>query len=77
MTGKVTVVAREESQAIAIPAEAVQTDEADASKSYVLLVGADGKPTRRDVTVGRRLGDRVEIKQGLAAGDKILPKKPT
>jgi RND family efflux transporter MFP subunit len=77
MTGKITVVAREEAQAIAVPAEAVQTDEADASKSYVLIVGADGKSTRRDVTVGRRLGDRVEIKQGLAAGDKILPKKPT
>ncbi|MEX0585065.1 MAG: efflux RND transporter periplasmic adaptor subunit [Pirellulales bacterium] len=76
MTGKITVVAREESKAIAVPADAVQTDENDDSKSFVLVVGSDGKPTRRDVTVGRRIEDRVEITGGLTAGEKILPKKP-
>jgi multidrug efflux pump subunit AcrA (membrane-fusion protein) len=35
-------------------------------------VVADNRPTRRQVKLGRQLGDNVEILAGLQPGDKIL-----
>lgn len=37
----------------------------------VLLVGPDGVADRRWVRLGRRVGDRVEVVSGLAAGDRV------
>ncbi|MBI5008022.1 MAG: efflux RND transporter periplasmic adaptor subunit [Nitrosomonadales bacterium] len=42
------------------------------SKSYVLVVGADSRVQERMVTVGQRNGDRIEIKQGLKAGEAVV-----
>jgi RND family efflux transporter MFP subunit len=40
--------------------------------SYVLAVGADSKVTQLKVSVGRRVGDRIEITGGLAAGARVV-----
>ncbi len=40
--------------------------------SYVLRVGPDSKVTQTKVTVGRRSGDRIEIKAGLDAAARVV-----
>lgn len=61
---------------LVVPASAVGTDELDDQKHYVYLVTDDGKQVKQAVTLGERSGDRVEIVDGLVAGDKILPEYP-
>jgi multidrug efflux pump subunit AcrA (membrane-fusion protein) len=48
-------------------ASVVMRDEAQ----QVLLV-QDGRVSARTVTTGQRIGDRVEITGGLAAGDRVV-----
>ncbi|MBL8331724.1 MAG: efflux RND transporter periplasmic adaptor subunit [Rubrivivax sp.] len=38
----------------------------------VFVVGADGRVQQRKVTLGRRLGDRVEITAGLQPGERVV-----
>lgn len=40
--------------------------------SYVLRVGADSKVMETKVRTGRRIGDRVEISEGLTADAKVV-----
>lgn len=40
--------------------------------SYVLRVGADAKVVQTKVTVGRRVGQRVEITDGIDAADQVV-----
>ena len=40
--------------------------------SYVLRVGADSKVTQAKVSVGRRVGDRIEITAGLDAAARVV-----
>jgi HlyD family secretion protein len=42
------------------------------SMTYVLVVGADNKVQERAVTVGQRVGDHVQIKQGLKANEPVV-----
>lgn len=63
-------------EALAIPASALFTDELDDQKQYVYLLAKDGKSKRQPVTAGKKSDDRVEIVQGLTAGDRILLEKP-
>lgn len=42
------------------------------SKTYVLQVGPDNKVSEHSVTIGQRVGDRVEIKQGLKANELVV-----
>ena len=42
------------------------------SKTYVLHIGPDNKVNERAVTIGQRVGDRVEIKQGLKANEPVV-----
>lgn len=42
------------------------------SKTYVLTMGPDNHVHEREVKVGQRNGDRVEIKQGLKAGEPVV-----
>jgi multidrug efflux pump subunit AcrA (membrane-fusion protein) len=76
MTCKVTIVAVNQPNVLAVPSSAVQTDDADAAKRYVLVAGADGKPQRRDVKLGKRTDAKVEIAEGLKEGETVLIKKP-
>lgn len=42
------------------------------SMTYVLIVGADGRVHEREVKVGQRVGDRIQIKQGLKANEPVV-----
>ena len=58
--------------ALTVPASAVFADDLDDDRHYVLLPGA----ARRDVKLGQKSGQRVEILQGLRGGDEVLQQKP-
>lgn len=71
---KVNVTTYDKADAIVVPKKAIHDDETDPEKHYVWLVDSDGanaKPHRRDVTLGRRDGDDIEIRKGLEKGDVI------
>jgi multidrug efflux pump subunit AcrA (membrane-fusion protein) len=42
------------------------------SLTYVLVVGADNHVQERAVKTGQRVGDRIEIKQGLKANEPVV-----
>ncbi len=55
-------------QAIMIPLASVIPTE----KGYQVYVEQDGKASRRDVTIGLIVGDRVRAKTGLKADDRLI-----
>lgn len=59
-----------EREAFAVPQQAVQRD--PGGQASVLVVGEGSKVEQRRVNVGRALGDRWVISQGLKAGDKVI-----
>jgi multidrug efflux pump subunit AcrA (membrane-fusion protein) len=74
MTCKIQVKTYDNKEALTVPKAAIHDDEDDANKKYVWLVDADdadAKPERRDVTLGKRGGDDVEIVKGLKSGDVV------
>ena len=56
-------------QGLTLPQSAVQLRD---GFSYVLRVGADSKVSEAKVSVGRRVGDRVEITGGLDAAARVV-----
>ncbi|MDH2915253.1 MAG: efflux RND transporter periplasmic adaptor subunit [Gallionella sp.] len=42
------------------------------SKTYVLHIGPDNRVNEHTVIIGQRVGDRVEIKQGLKANEPVV-----
>jgi HlyD family secretion protein len=76
MNCKTKLTAYSSGEALTVAAKAVQTDAQNDEQKYVWLVGADGKPTRRDVKLGHRTDKLVEIAEGLVAGDKVLLEPP-
>jgi multidrug efflux pump subunit AcrA (membrane-fusion protein) len=74
MTCKISVKAYDKKDALTVPKAAVHEDEDDPNKKYVWLVNPDdedAKPERRDVTLGKRSGDDIEVVKGLKAGDVV------
>jgi HlyD family secretion protein len=61
-------IARAES-VLVVPERCVKYEGTDAT---VRLPGKDGKPTEKKITTGLSDGLTVEVKDGLAAGDKVL-----
>ena len=71
---KVSVTTYNNPSAIVVPKKAVHDDENDPDVHYVWLVDSDdpaAKPKRRDVKLGKRKDDDVEIVKGLKKGDTI------
>ncbi|MFT3760899.1 efflux RND transporter periplasmic adaptor subunit [Thauera sp.] len=58
-----------EAEALTVPQQAVVVREAF---SYVFSVGEDSRVAQLKVRTGRRVGDRVEILDGLAAGVRVV-----
>jgi cobalt-zinc-cadmium efflux system membrane fusion protein len=52
------------------PVPAVLRD--DENLPFVYLVNADGSYSRRQITLGSRVGDRYETTAGLTAGDQVV-----
>ena len=59
-----------ERSAMAVPQQAVQRDAG--GQSSVLIVNGENKVEQRRVTVGRIVGDRWVITQGLNEGDRVV-----
>ena len=60
-----------ESPALTVPATAIVVRD---GHNYVFVVGADNKATQRKVQTGRRVGDRVEVVDGLTAEEGVAVK---
>ncbi|AGT10718.1 efflux RND transporter periplasmic adaptor subunit [Paracoccus aminophilus] len=67
---RVSVEQATASDAIAVPAQAVQRDGRGAAQVYV--VDAKSAVELRPVTLGRALGNRVIVQEGLKAGDMVV-----
>jgi len=76
MKAKIKLAAYSSDHALSLLAKAIQTDPQNDAVRYVRLLASDGKPSRRNVTIGRRTDSVVEITEGLAAGDKVLRELP-
>ena len=59
-----------EKDAITVPQQAVQRNNAGQSQVYV--VAADNKVEFRNVTLGRTIGTRWQVTSGLKAGEKVI-----
>jgi RND family efflux transporter MFP subunit len=42
------------------------------SKTYVLRIGTDNRVSEHAIIIGQRVGDRVEIKQGLKSNEPVV-----
>lgn len=75
MSCKLKINTYDKADALAVPKAAVHTDKEDDDVQYVWLVvdpdDPDAKPERRNVKIGRRSGDDIEIVKGLKKGDII------
>lgn len=69
MFAKVTLDTTEQRDAVTVPADAVQQIDA---QTIVFVWLAPTRFERRDVQVGRRADDRVEILAGLTGGDRVV-----
>jgi multidrug efflux pump subunit AcrA (membrane-fusion protein) len=67
---QVSIVARSVSDALAIPAPALLT--AQDGTTSVMVAGSDGKAHQKAVKTGIRDGDRVQVVEGLSAGERIV-----
>jgi HlyD family secretion protein len=76
MNCSVKITTHSNEAALTLPAKVVHQDKHDEDQHYVWLPSKDDKPARRDIVIGRRTSDTVEIVKGLAAGDKVLKEAP-
>jgi HlyD family secretion protein len=76
MTCKIKFVPYLKTEALTLPPKAVMTDPLDDAKRFVYLQVKDGKPEKREVSVGKQNDKQVEILKGLAEGDKVLQEAP-
>jgi membrane fusion protein, heavy metal efflux system len=60
-------------QGILAPASAVVREGNDA---YVFVASGDGKYQRRNITLGRTVGNSIEVLKGLNAGETIVSENP-
>jgi HlyD family secretion protein len=66
-----TITGRTASNALLVPAEAVQTAPDGVAKS-VMIVGPDGKATKRGVKLGIQTATSVQVLDGLSSADTVI-----
>jgi multidrug efflux pump subunit AcrA (membrane-fusion protein) len=74
MSCKAQITIYDKQEALIVPKAAVRDDEDNEDQKYVWLVDpedGDARPERRNVKLGKRKGDEVEILDGLNKGDVI------
>jgi len=73
MTASVTLTLEDRPGVLAVPARAVQRDR---GRNVAWVVGEDSKPERREIAVGWRDGQWLEVVSGLSEGEKVLIEAP-
>jgi multidrug efflux pump subunit AcrA (membrane-fusion protein) len=74
MSCKIQIKSYDNKEALTVPKAAVRDDEDDDNKKFVWIVDpddVDAKPERRNVTLGKRSGDDIEVVKGLKAGEVV------
>src|SRR5437763_9359825 len=69
---QITVFANSKSDAIVVPAAAVTLEASNADEGTVMVVDAKNIAHEKKVTVGIRAADKIEIVEGLQAGDTVV-----
>lgn len=69
---EVDILIAERPGVVALPQDAVL--EGEEGRSFVMIAGVDGRAHRRDVRLGLRARDRVEIAAGVTPGDRVIVK---
>jgi multidrug efflux pump subunit AcrA (membrane-fusion protein) len=69
--GQVRIVIGVAPKSVVVPKEAVQFEEGT-RKGFVMVVGADKHAKKTEIEAGEMLGNRVQIKSGLKAGDMVI-----
>src|SRR5437764_202938 len=69
---QVTVFANSKDDAIVVPAAAVTLEASNADEGTVMVVDSKNIAHERKVTVGIRAADKIEIVEGLRAGDTVV-----
>jgi RND family efflux transporter MFP subunit len=69
MFGRISLVTDEVKNAVAVPREAIENDR---QGTYVMVVNAAGKASRRRVQVGLQSTDYVALNQGVEVGEKVI-----
>ncbi len=67
---QVVMIARSVPDALAIPAAALLT--APDGTTSVMVAGSDGRAHQKPVKIGIREGNRVQIVEGVSAGDRVV-----
>jgi cobalt-zinc-cadmium efflux system membrane fusion protein len=67
---RMIVRSREQRSGLLVPVAAVLRD--DDNLPFVFIAAADGGFVRRRVTLGYRVGERMELLTGVAAGEKVV-----
>jgi multidrug resistance efflux pump len=76
MSCRVKLIPYQKKRTLTVPATALKTDEFDDSLHYVHLQGDDGKSRKQAVAIGKRTAEKIEVLDGLVAGDKVLKDYP-
>ncbi len=76
MNCTVKVPVYEKRDALLLPTTAIQREEADEEQTYVNLVEEGGKTVKRPVKIGKTMGSKTEILEGLKVDDEVLAAKP-
>src|SRR5437870_3438981 len=69
---QVTVFANSKTDAIVVPAAAVTLEASNTDEGTVMVVDAQNVAHEKKVTVGIRAADKIEIVEGLRAGDTVV-----
>jgi HlyD family secretion protein len=74
MTVSVDIAVGRSDAALVVPATAVR--DIGGPHPWALRIGPDGRAERRDLVLGLRGDDSVEVRAGLAEGDLVIPVAP-
>ena len=67
---RVSLHSRRESEGLLAPASAILRD--DENLPFVFVANTDGTFVRRRIEVGSQIGDRIEVRSGLKAGENVV-----
>lgn len=76
MTCKMQFTAYDKKKALVVPRNVIFEDEDEPGRYHVYVPVEGAEPEKREVRIGKRTGDQVEIVEGVKAGEAILLEKP-